>query len=595
MPTHESIQQLADDFGDFFVAKINNIRSEIDVQNAALPDLPVTPSCECLSTFETLSESDVRKLVMESKTTSCALDPIPTSLLKQCIECILPVLTKMVNLSLQTGIFPDEWKLALVIPLIKKFGLEELFKNYRPVSNLPFVGKLTERAVIKQEATHMDMNCPLPNCSSAYRPGHSTETALVKVHADILKNMEEQKVTLLVLIDLSAAFDTVDHNIALDVLHSKYGISGLALDWHKSYLSGRKQCVNINGTHSKISELAYGVPQGSCLGPVLFTQYASSLFDVIHQHLDDAHGYADDHSLYLPFSPNSVLSQKEAITRMENCLIDVKSWMLSFKLKMNDSKTEFMIVGSRQQLDKLCVDSIKVGDSVVTAVDNVRDLGAYLDKNMSMGAHIDAKCKAAFKQLYNLRRIRKYLTREATETLVHSFIFSHIDYCNALLYDLPQYQIKKLQRIQNMAAKLIFQQPKFSHNTPLLTQLHWLPVEYRIKFKLLMLTFKGVHKTAPQYICDMFVVRSNRYASRSSTSIQDINFVNGNVASEIESNHVICLNVPKTHRETFMDRSLPVAGPVLWNALPESLRSESDLDSFKKLLKTHFFKAAYYQ
>ncbi len=309
LPTHESIQQLADDFGDYFVTKIEKIRLEIDAQNAHPPDLPSSPSCNTLSTFRTLSETEVRALVMESKTTSCALDPIPTSLLKQCIDCVLPILTKMVNMSLQTGVFPEEWKLALVIPLIKKFGLEEIFKNYRPVSNLPFVGKLTERAVIKQDTTHMENNCPLPDNSSAYRQGHSTETALVKVHADILKNMERQQVTLLVLIDLSAAFDTVDHNIAIKVLNSKYGISGLALEWHRSYLSGRMQCVNINGTHSKISKLAYGVPQGSCLGPVLFTQYASSLFDVIYKHLDHGHGYADDHQLYLPFSPNSVSSQ----------------------------------------------------------------------------------------------------------------------------------------------------------------------------------------------------------------------------------------------------------------------------------------------
>ncbi len=247
---------------------------------------------------------------------------------------------------------------------------------------------------------------------------------------------------MLVLIDLSAAFDTVDHGIALKVLHSRFGLSGTVLKWHESYLSARKQCVVINGVHSNVAELSFGVPQGSCLGPVIFTQYASSLFEVVHQHLDGIHGYADDHQLYLAFSPNSLASQHEAITCMENCLAAVKSWMLSFKLKMNDSKTEFLVIGSRQQLAKISCSSIKVGDSTVTAVDSVRDLGAYLDKNMSMQTHIETKCRTAFKQLYNLRCIRKYLTREATETLVHSFIFSHIDYCNALLYGLPTTSIK---------------------------------------------------------------------------------------------------------------------------------------------------------
>ncbi len=172
---------------------------------------------------------------MGSNSTSCDLDPIPTDLFKQCMDTILPVLTKMVNMSLQSCYFPEEWKLAHGIQLIKKFGLELLFPNFRPVSNLPFISKLTERAAIQQESIHMQENCPLPLCSSTYRQGHSMETALVKVQSDILQNMENQRVTLLILIDLSAAFDTVDHDIALNVLHLCFGLSDTALAWHKSY------------------------------------------------------------------------------------------------------------------------------------------------------------------------------------------------------------------------------------------------------------------------------------------------------------------------------------------------------------------------
>ena len=141
-----------------------------------------------------------------------------------------------------------------------------------------------------------------------------------------------------------------------------------------------------------------------------------------------------------------------------------------------------------------------------------------------------------------------------------------------------------------MAARLILRQPKFSHVTPLLIELHWLPVKYRIQFKLLILTFKGLHHIAPEYICNMFVVKSNRYSYRSSTAIEDITFVNGDVRDEIQSSQILYLNVPKTSRETFFKRSLPVAGPMLWNGLPASIRMENDLDNFKKLLKTHLFK-----
>ena len=530
---------------------------------------------------------------MDSKATSCDLDPIPTKLLKENIDIILPVLTKMVNLSLQSGVFPDEWKLALVIPLIKKLGLELIYQSYRPVSNLPFISKVVERAVIDQDTVHMQNNCPLPVDSSAYRQGHSTESALLKVHSDILANMESQKVTLLVLIDLSAAFDTVDHNIALTRLNTKFGISGTALKWHQSYLCGRQQCVFIDGIRSKVSDLHYGVPQGSCLGPVLFTQYASTLFDVIYRHLDHAHGYADDHQLYMAFSPNSLQSQESAIKCMEVCLNEVKLWMLSNKLKMNNDKTEFLIVGSRQQLDKIAFNSIKVGDSTVTAVDNVRDLGAYLDSNLTINKHIEVKCSSAFRALYSLRRIRRYLSREATETLVHSFIFSHLDYCNGLLYGVSDYLIEKMQRIQNMAARLIFCKPKFSHVSPLLFDLHWLPVKYRIRYKLILFTFKGIHRLAPEYICDMFQVRPNSYSHRSSTSIDDINFRNGEIDGEIASQNIVTLIVPRTKRVTFEARSLVAAGPYLWNTLPHVLRCETDVNVFKSLLKTHLFKIAH--
>ncbi len=596
LPDHDSIQQLADSFGEFFIDKIQTIREQIDTQPCAFqaPPVPHAPK-DIFSSFSPLSQAEVKRLIFKSKSTSCALDPIPTHLLKECVDVILPLLTKMVNLSLQTGIFPDEWKLALVIPLIKKFGLEVILNNFRPVSNLSFVSKLVERAALQQENIHIQNNCPLPICTSAYREGHSTESALLKVQGDILHNMEQQKVTLLVLIDLSAAFDTIDHDILYSRLESRFGISGVALDWHKSYLLSRRQCVVINGqTRSAESILRFGVPQGSCLGPILFTEYASSLFDVIYTHLDNAHGFADDHQLYLAFCPNSTVSQENAVSRMETCLDSVKEWMLANKLKMNDGKTEFLIIGSRQQLDKVGFSSIRVGDSVVKCVDSVRDLGAYFDSTMCMEPHIDAKCGTAFRQLYSIRKIRKFLSRDATETLIHAFIFSHLDYCNGLLYDLPDYQIAKLQRIQNMAARLVFKLPKFSHVTQLRIELHWLPVFYRIRFKILLYAFKAIHGLAPQYICDMFTPYSSQYSFRRNSVIEDIQYNFGDVAKPIQQQSVYYLRVPKTKRVTFEHRSLAVAGPTEWNKLPIQLRSITELDVFKKQLKTHLFKLAYY-
>ena len=225
------------------------------------------------SNFEPLDEDTVRKLVVSATTKSCPLDPVPTATVKECLDDLPPVLTSIINFSLQSGSFPDQWKEALVKPLLKQPGCDPFFRNFRPVSNLAFVSKLTEKAVADQIQSYMDMNYLFPPFQSAYRPHHSTETALLKVKNDILMNMDRQCVTLLVLLDLSAAFDTVDHAILIDRLSTEFGVTGPVLNWFTSYLSNRSQRVSIDGVLSEKFNLDCGVPQGSCLGPLLFVIY----------------------------------------------------------------------------------------------------------------------------------------------------------------------------------------------------------------------------------------------------------------------------------------------------------------------------------
>ena len=209
------------------------------------------------------------------------------------------------------GHFPDTWKLADVRPR-PKIAAEALFANLRPISNLKFVSKLTERAVFFQNHQHLTTNSLYPKAQSAYREHHSTETAPLRVQNDILLNMNRQRVTLLVLLDLSAAFDTVDHTILLDRLSSDFGISGHAYSWFDSYLRNKSQSISINCKTSTKSHTKYGVPQGSCLGPLLFVHYASRLFKIIEHHLPDVHTYVDDTQLYVSFNVDSGSKQSEA-------------------------------------------------------------------------------------------------------------------------------------------------------------------------------------------------------------------------------------------------------------------------------------------
>ena len=454
---------------------------------------------------------------------------------------------------------------------MKKVGLELTFSNFRPVSNLHYISKLTEKAAALQFMNHVKDNCLFPIWSSAYLQYHSTETALVKVHSDVALSMDKQMVTMLVLLDLSAAFDTVNHLILLKLLQQDFGIDGVALQWFESYLSNRSQQVSSNGTLSKKVKLECGVPQGSCLGPLLFSAYASSLAKVVSRHLPYTHTYADDTQLYLSFRPSDDATSAESITAMENCISDIRQWMLSYKLKINDSKTEFIMIGTPHQLEKLSFNSIRVGESEIQCVDQVRDLGVILDKHMDMNMHIDKICKVGYFKLYKLKQIRKCLTRESIEALVHAYISSQLDYCNALLYNLYDYQYDRLQKLQNAAARLIIRIPIWHHITPVLKELHWLPVKCRVDFKILLLVYKGLNGMAPKYISDMLVPVEKAYSLRSYK----------------------VLKVPRTDCKTLGDSSFAYAGPKLWNGLPDHIKSSKSLDIFKSKLKTQLFNYYY--
>ncbi len=214
------------------------------------------------------------------------------------------MITAIVNLSMSSGVFPDAYKLALVSPLLKKLGLLLIFPSFRPVSNLQFLSKLTERAVAGQLIEYCDINHLRELLQSAYSSYHSTETALTLIHNDIMLAMDNQKVVLLLLLDLSAAFDTVDHEILLSRLRIRFGVEGKALDWFRSYLTDRTQSVMIDGKMSSAKDLRCGVPQGSVLGPILFCIYTSPLGDLLRSHNIRYHFYADDSEIYLAFTPD---------------------------------------------------------------------------------------------------------------------------------------------------------------------------------------------------------------------------------------------------------------------------------------------------
>ncbi len=272
----------ADDFGTFFINKITNLTAQISTPQSVKHILQA--NINSFTYFSPLSEAEISKLILSSHPTTCLLDPIPSHLLQAISPAVVPALTHIVNTSLHTGIFPSAFKQARITPLLKKPTLNPtLLGNYRPVSLLPFIAKTLERVVFNQVTAFLTQNNLLDSNQSGFRSGHSTETALLSVVEDLRLARTAFKSSLLILLDLSAAFDTVNHQILLSTLLRK-AISGTALQWFDSYLSDRSFKVYWRGEVSKSQHLATGVPQGSVLGPLLFSVYMASLGSVIHKH-----------------------------------------------------------------------------------------------------------------------------------------------------------------------------------------------------------------------------------------------------------------------------------------------------------------------
>ena len=224
-------------------------------------------------------------------------------------------------------------------PLLKKINLDLIEKNYRPVSNLQFIGKLIERVVNIQLNEHITTNNLMEPMQSAYRVGHSTETALIKVKADILKAVDNKEVVCLVLLDLSVAFDTVNHQILLGRLKNMFGLTGLVINWITSYLSGRFQKVVVGDANSSAVPLSCGVPQESILGPIMFTLYTTPLGKICNKHAVTYHLYPDDQQLYLTFKPSIAGAKEQCIEQLQRCIADIHNWMSANMLKLNNEKT----------------------------------------------------------------------------------------------------------------------------------------------------------------------------------------------------------------------------------------------------------------
>ena len=310
------------------------------------------------------------------------------------------------------------------------------------------------------------------------------------------------------------------------------------------------------------------------LGPILFNIYTLPLYQLACENDSLSEFYADDSQLYIVCEIESI---EQSITLLESCVANFMTWMSSNRLKLNGDKTELTVFSKPRATCRVrsILPSLHIDNAIIDPQPSCRVLGSFFDSEMSMETHISNFCKLANFQINSIFSIRQYLDPETLETLVHAFVTSRMDYCNALLFGITKRNLKRLQRVQNRVARLCLGIRKYDRipNLSLLHKLHWLPVSYRIEFKLLLITYKCLNNLAPSYLSELISVRCMDRTLRSSAGL--------------------LLDIPKSMTKTFGDRAFSVSAPRLWNALPLHLRSAESITKFKKELKTHFFNIAF--
>ena len=557
-PTLFPTTSLPSMFATFFSDKIHKLRFNLLSDPSHIsPHVAPQQMPTMISEFDTVTQEEVHKLISESSDTFCDLDPIPTCLLKKCASVLVPTITKIINLSLSTGVCPDHFKSSLVLPHLKKANLDkEELGSYRPISNLSFLSKLTERIVKTRLTNHLSSNGLLNAFQSAYTKFHSTESTLLAVNDHIINAISEQKVTALCLLDLSAAFDTIDHSILIERLSSWFGLNGAVLSWVQSYLTSRSFRVKLNGTESPIYQLFYGVPQGSVLGPLLFVLYTTPLSSLIAHSTVNHHLYADDTQLFISFSAQNFATN---ILHLQDTISKVSAWMSSNMLSLNHSKTEFLLIGLPKQLSKIADPVIQMSpDVIISPVCAARNLGVILDSTLSMSDHISAVSKSCLFHIRDLRRIRNTIDLNTAKIIATALVHSRLDYCNSLFLNLPSCQLNRLQLLLNSAARATTKTPKFHHISPVLKSLHWLKINQRIDYKIISLTYKALQNHQPRYLRSCLVISNHNTRSSSVLTL---------------------LRPANNSRLKITNRSFSCHAPVLWNSLPLGMRQLNQADS----------------
>ena len=508
--------------------------------------------------FKTIEVKDIRAAFAKIKTAkSFGIDNISSYFLKLALPYIGNSLAALFNTSIETSQFPDSWKVARVTPIFKEGDKTEK-SNYRPISVLPVISRLFEKLVFDQLYQHMKENHLFSPDQSGFLRLHSTLTCLLTNTEEWYNGLDLGQLVGLVFIDLKKAFDTVDHEILCKKLQV-YGVQHRELSWFRSYLTCRKQFCRVNGVASDIEDIEVGVPQGSCLGPLLFLIYINDLPQAVQG--STVSMYADDTSLC--HQSNDITQLNKAIN---NDLRHLDTWLQGNKLSLNVAKTNSMLITTKQKRNILKDTNLDLDlnlrENELEVVQKTKYLGVQIDCSLDWKEQIKAVSAKVSRAVGFLKHAKNFLPRETLKTLYTGIVEPHFRYCCSVWGCCGSTEINQLQKLQNRAARIVTNSSFNTPSRPLIEVLGWKTIEQLISIESKTMVFKSLNELAPQCLCGLFTKNSQCSTRTLRNTGTDVRLPKKNSANG---------------KKCFSFR-----GAKLWNSLSAESKQASSLNSFKK-------------
>ena len=513
----------------------------------------ITPKSNVM-TFKTINETYMHNAIKNLKNGKAAgPDKIPITIIKDVGDIITKPLTMIFNSSLTNGVFPDIWKIARITPIFKS-GAKNDVNNYRPISVISVFSRILERIVHDQLYEFLKANKIITSNQSAFQNLYSTVTSLICSTDYWYENIDHKKLNLTIFLDLKKAFDTVDHRIMVEKLTS-YGIRGIPGNWFKSYLHNRQQYCSLNGKKSKNREVTCGIPQGSCLGPLLFILYLNDFERCLKY--SKANIYADDTNITIASN-----DKEKLVADAQAELHNITEWMRVNKLSPNPSKTEYMIIGHPMKAKGANAPTgLELDRKEIKRVSNTKSLGVMVDEYLNWDEQFKSVKSKICGGLASLKKLKNILPQSKLCCVYYAIVESHLRYADVIWGSLPVRKIETLQRLQNRA-HLIIKTARVKDNW----SCNWLNISNLISFDRLVMTYKIINRLSPESLWDKFELRS--------------------VHSKYETRNCHDLQIPRLNMERAKN-GFKYSALKLWNDIPADIREVSTLKCFKKKLKAH--------